>query len=207
MRRDALEEPRVLRRERMPAFAVQAEESPARALNAEDRAQLVAETERLEDLAVSRAARPDPAGRVLQGAHAAGMTRDVDPFVDVVGDELVLEKVRLRPLRNLLLIRPGEQEGRRVDGCPPQTVGRHRSAQSRQQSRPQALGVEARTAELDDRLLCVPTHDVAGHHLGSPRLRWSPSMGAQTGRDGSTTSYWPRSRRLTPVAATVLARL
>src|SRR5271165_649859 len=105
---------------------MQADESPARSVDSKHRTQLVPETERLKDLPIAGAARHDPAGGSEQRLDAVFVARDVGPLVDVIGDKFVLYEEGFGGRRDLLLIRSGEEQRRRINRGPPDAVRRDR---------------------------------------------------------------------------------
>ena len=75
---------------------------------------LVAEPERLDDIAVARALRQATACRLRERPHSVGRARHVGPLVHVGSQKLVLDEVRRRPLRDLLAIGAREEERRGI---------------------------------------------------------------------------------------------
>ena len=118
--------------ERSTRLAVEADVAPAGAADAQHRPQLVAEAEWLEDVAVAGARLQLTVSRLGEGAHAQTLPRERRPLVHVLIEELVLDEVWNRLGRKLLLVRLGEEERRRIDGCPEGRIEGHRSAQPRQ---------------------------------------------------------------------------
>ena len=143
VRGEALHEPRLVPRERrLGGLAMQADVTPAGVPDPQHRAQLVLQAERREDVPVPVAPGRVAAGRLDQRAHARRIAGQIGPLVDVLVQELVLDEIRARALRQFLAVGPGEQQRGRVCGCPPQRVDRHGLPQPRQDGRPQRVGVQ-----------------------------------------------------------------
>jgi hypothetical protein len=119
MRSQPPHEARLLSRERSAHPPVQADETTTGAAHPEDGAQLVAETERPEDVAVARARVDVTPRRFDVGAHVAyWISRQRRPLVDVVVEELVVDELRESVGRDLLLVRLREQKRRGIDRRP-----------------------------------------------------------------------------------------
>jgi hypothetical protein len=144
---------------------VQADVAPAGAADPEHRSQLVAETERAEDVAVAGACLHVASGRLEERAHARSLPRERRPLVHVVAEELVPDEVGNRFGGDLLLVRLGEEKCRRIDCRPEGRIEGHGPAQSRQHLIPERLRRKTGPADLDDRAGQVLEHWAPLHRV------------------------------------------
>src|SRR5215211_7612273 len=98
----------LLPREGSGRLAVQADVAPAGAADPEDRSQLVPETERPKDVAVTAACLHVASRRLGERANSQALPRQIRPLVHVLVEELVLDEVGNRLGGDLLLMRLGE---------------------------------------------------------------------------------------------------
>jgi hypothetical protein len=127
---------------------MEAEIAPAVAVGAEHGAQLVAEAERPEDVAIPRALLRPAAGRLVQRADTAAIARELAPLVHVVFEKLVRDEVRPGLRRNLVAVGAREEQRRGIDRGRPECIHRHSAPQARQHPPAQLVEVEPRPARL-----------------------------------------------------------
>src|ERR1019366_2836923 len=137
---DPLDEEDLLSGKRSTGRAMNTQVAPAHAAAPKHRPQLVAETERPEDVPVAWTRVWIAGGRFDERPHADAVPSERRPLVDVIVDELVVNEVRNRACRNLLLLRLREEKRRRIDGRPESCVEGDRPPEPREHAPPQLRG-------------------------------------------------------------------
>ena len=151
-------------------FPVQAEVAPADPPYPQHPPELVLQAERREYVPVTVAARGTALGGLHEGPHPRGIPGQVRPLVDVIVQELVLDEIRAGFLRQFLAVRPGEQQGGRVRGGPPERIDRHDLPQPRQHGGPQGVRFQTRPAVPGDRSGQIVERRASEHCLPFTRV-------------------------------------
>jgi hypothetical protein len=166
MGRNALHQCALGRRERgIRGSPMQTQHAPRHGPNTEHRAQLIAEADWGEDIAVPRAALGLALRcrkQTLDGSRSAG---EVDELGDIVLQEFIGQKRGSGGLGNLLDQRTGEQQGCRIDSGAKKRVDGNDLAQPAEHLRAQRTRVKTSVTETDDVLFGAACHGAVVHRF------------------------------------------
>ena len=148
----------------------------------------IAETKRSKELSVAWTRVRIASGRLDERPHADAVSSERRPLVDVVVDELVVDEIRNRAGRDLLLLRLSEEKRRRVDGRPEGCIEGNRPPEPWEQALPELQGRQTGPAEVDDRPGEVLVGEALLHGDGHAKTPRSPRQ-VDAGTTLAITSY------------------